>query len=919
MYKKNARSNHASSLGSQRLPQLHSMRARDMERPDTPETTSAYNFKSQQLYESLPLPSQTRSIRLLDLEHDERDLSAPLRGTLRLANLDQSPSYTALSYVWGPWSSPRDTISCNGCQLEIARNCYEALRSLRKVSGAITIWVDAICINQNELHTSTSDHTTEGLREVSEKISQMKLMGDIYTYAQPAYIWLGPGSDATDRAMSAIKLLARHRVLPGAIPWFPSREKITVRGEKIEMLWNVLKVYSRRLYGSSNPIPPSLNERLTMDDLKSLLQSEWLQRTWTFQELVLASRPMIVCGDQYCERAEFYQGVVSLHGGVPAVTGRLKGCSFQPPLACGTLPLDILIPWRDLMSFYEVIPRPKHWYKHDLRVLSSSDWTVAKQESLFTQSALKRSILLVEALLLGLPGILLLCAIIVSTIKISTLQGYWKLFILLEGVPLACFIGVLIIAYNNSHMHIGPDGDVLSPIWEFPYCRATEKIRKVKWYRRSLPTLVGVPNRQFIAGLGRMSRYRLATDPKDKYFGVQGIIQRLGFEDEDMFGSSSSLGETYLRLYKWLLYKDKRALNLLLDAGGGSLPRDQSKVGTPSWVPDWKTLDERAWLPDSYVYDAIRNGLNEHKPRYAIFDTKLHIHGVLRGTVTHCSKAIPIIPADDGQECFITDSTEISRSEIEPPSPPRHRQRYEGGDAAELISTMRILFGMVLAIRRYRGDAFAPDSSGWTAVQESISLCAALFAHLIPMKSSYSRDPDFWDTFSMCFFLWWEQTCLTFFVEGGEYSEESMQAKIEDFVLETEEQRYFLRRCCCDEVNGKRGFFFTDSGLVGTGPPDTAEGDVIANIVGVTAPLVLRKVPDQEDCYQVIGPAYVDMLVAWCLDLSDWHKGLPRRRGLFPSVLEYPDPARVSGFGYQRVYQDFGYEPHVEYPTIVLV
>ena len=126
------------------------------------------NLHPRQLYDNLPVWLRPSTIRILDLDGDNGNPETPLSGGLRLVNFEDSPEYSALSYVWGTWSSPKDTISCDKCKIEVTTNCHRALVSLRKLFGAITIWVDSICIDQeNDL----------------EKALQIPLMEEIYTYA----------------------------------------------------------------------------------------------------------------------------------------------------------------------------------------------------------------------------------------------------------------------------------------------------------------------------------------------------------------------------------------------------------------------------------------------------------------------------------------------------------------------------------------------------------------------------------------------------------------------------------------------------------------------------------------------------------------------------------------------------------------
>jgi len=154
---------------------------------------------AKQLYASLAVPPNSHCIRLLDLHAPRNSAQQPtacsLTGSLRVACLENSPSFVSLSYVWGLKSSPSHTITCSldstyVFKLEITKNCYDALCQIRNRFGAVTIWVDSICINQED---------------EEEKVCQIPLMQDIYSQAKSAYIWLGNGNDRSDRAVDFLK------------------------------------------------------------------------------------------------------------------------------------------------------------------------------------------------------------------------------------------------------------------------------------------------------------------------------------------------------------------------------------------------------------------------------------------------------------------------------------------------------------------------------------------------------------------------------------------------------------------------------------------------------------------------------------------------------------------------------------------
>jgi len=131
-----------------------------------------------------------RRIRVLDLHPTRPGTKAPLSGTLRTVSLDQNTSFSTLSYCWGPDSqSPSQNITCAGHEIPITQNCHDALSTLSSHFKVQTIWVDAICINQN-------DDPEKGL--------QIPLMKDIYGKAKRVYIWLGNGTEMSDEALDWI-------------------------------------------------------------------------------------------------------------------------------------------------------------------------------------------------------------------------------------------------------------------------------------------------------------------------------------------------------------------------------------------------------------------------------------------------------------------------------------------------------------------------------------------------------------------------------------------------------------------------------------------------------------------------------------------------------------------------------------------
>jgi hypothetical protein len=146
-----------------------------------------------------------RRVRLLDLSPVLPGKDEPLAGDLRIVSLDGkflNPNYEALSYVWGKDAdSPSRRLRCSGVNIPITQNCDDALRILHCHFGVRTIWVDAICINQDN---------------AEEKEHQIPLMRDIFVKARRVFVWLGHGTRESDEALDwAAQESASEPVLAG--------------------------------------------------------------------------------------------------------------------------------------------------------------------------------------------------------------------------------------------------------------------------------------------------------------------------------------------------------------------------------------------------------------------------------------------------------------------------------------------------------------------------------------------------------------------------------------------------------------------------------------------------------------------------------------------------------------------------------
>ncbi|KAF2200987.1 HET-domain-containing protein, partial [Delitschia confertaspora ATCC 74209] len=129
------------------------------------------------------LNRRKREIRLVELVQNPEDEMITLKFH-RKTDQDEI-KYTALSYTWGDATRTRQVI-LEGKIFEIRQNLWQFLYQARKHSWYKLLWIDAICIDQDD---------------AEERKHQVALMGSIYSEAEQVAIWLGPAAWNSDVAV----------------------------------------------------------------------------------------------------------------------------------------------------------------------------------------------------------------------------------------------------------------------------------------------------------------------------------------------------------------------------------------------------------------------------------------------------------------------------------------------------------------------------------------------------------------------------------------------------------------------------------------------------------------------------------------------------------------------------------------------
>jgi hypothetical protein len=203
-----------------------------------------------------------RHIRLLQLEPGcfEDEISCHIVHV----NLMDSPSYAALSYVWG---NPQvtNTARCNGRLVNITINLKAALKRLRHPSETVPCWVDALCINQSD---------------IDERNKQVMLMGSIYSQALNVAIYLGEENANCEQVFIIMGVL---------------RGATHDRRKSKEEIYAILN--QAYFGGRGLALPPSYSP--AWDAFQDFFRQDWFSRMWVFQEAVLAkNEPLFLYGER---------------------------------------------------------------------------------------------------------------------------------------------------------------------------------------------------------------------------------------------------------------------------------------------------------------------------------------------------------------------------------------------------------------------------------------------------------------------------------------------------------------------------------------------------------------------------------------------------------------------------------------------
>ena len=273
------------------------------EMPQLQRASTAKPPKLEPYYNYKPLPKGW--IRLIEIHEspvvDPHDLEQGIHISLHDYPLSSCPPYIALSYSWGQTSPKVDPTTrvfttvprcypfhCEGRLVLGTQNLRAALRRLRQaqyywrypqydtseqsttvrkqyemMNGTELFWIDAICIDQDDL---------------AERSSQVMLMGQIYTETKYCMVWLGEKDTYTYTAL-----------------------ELALRVYKDD---NFRKSFNNHNIVECKRFMDGMLNRDTREELIALavlFSRSWFSRLWVMQEASLARNVMIIVGSLFTE------------------------------------------------------------------------------------------------------------------------------------------------------------------------------------------------------------------------------------------------------------------------------------------------------------------------------------------------------------------------------------------------------------------------------------------------------------------------------------------------------------------------------------------------------------------------------------------------------------------------------------------
>ncbi|KAK4952143.1 hypothetical protein LTR10_010063 [Elasticomyces elasticus] len=237
------------------------------------------------------------NIRILELKQGRT--GSPLVARLHSVSLSTCPVYEALSYTWGDcfdsdhpsWKMYQSRLleyrmRVHRSVIPITRNLHDALQQLRYPDRSRSLWVDAICIDQEHQE---------------EKAYQIGHMRKIYGEAAQVLVWLGPADTDSSVALWVLRAGYRYhlRIQPltklGALrvdnPCPDSAQEV----EDEMVVARFGQLFGMQVRGGYG-LP-----KYPIEAIANTFSRSYWARGWCWQEFVVPRKVTIICGEVVLE------------------------------------------------------------------------------------------------------------------------------------------------------------------------------------------------------------------------------------------------------------------------------------------------------------------------------------------------------------------------------------------------------------------------------------------------------------------------------------------------------------------------------------------------------------------------------------------------------------------------------------------
>lgn len=549
-----------------------------------------------------------------------------------------------------------------------------------------------------------------------------------------------------------------------------------------------------------------------VNDLDELLNREWIRRAWTYQEVILASNPIILCGKRTITWSCFQQGLDFLNDPVSTFHVRFMDLlrasfSYEGPrvpepkrkadsISRKARSIQSFHTWRNMHAVWNEAYRPTYWNRRKFRKLPHTlKGQTRCSKNYYQEQCVKiarswhfAKVIIAVTGIVAIPVIpMLLLFLCLLSERSNDFWAFWY------GWRLNAWVGLMSLLFSTCFIM-----GLLITVYAV-------RIMPHTWSQ-------GAATGESVTGLVQALRERQATKAADKAFALHGVLNSIGISSSKP-NYARPLGLVYHELFLDLLRHKTSLINLLIDVG----PRLQ---GVPSWVPDWSLLHERNWLDSKYVYSHTElYGASLPEPQMKISGEKLGLWSIMKGTVGFCSEEFPEIAVGSADSCPTATISKMTQS----------------------FSKWVEMIGESLSVQIGKDDR-----------DITFQIYQALMGREI-----FPAPEEF-----VVFERWLNsmQNCST----NAQAATETRSIR-NFFGLDNEVLHFTIR--CCNHLAAKRSLFVTDDGCIGSGPLGMASGDQVALLRGVAVPMVLRRAGDQHGTYEVVGPAFL----SGCMDLSEFN------------------------------------------------